>query len=166
MELNLQEIRGKLDAIDNQLIDLFSQRMNLVKDVAAYKQEKNLPVLDTKREREIINRVSLMAGEDLEHYAKLVYQTLFSVSRAYQSERLRPETALSQELESAAKSALKKMPERVMVACQGTEGAYSQKATERMFARGFSGIAVAAFHLYVVIRQYDLYKVLRACLRA
>ncbi|MBQ7656184.1 MAG: chorismate mutase, partial [Clostridia bacterium] len=82
MELNLQEIRDKLDGIDNQLIDLFSQRMNLVKDVAAYKQEKSLPILDTKREREIINRVSLMAGEDLEHYAQLVYQTLFSVSRA------------------------------------------------------------------------------------
>ena len=134
MELNLQEIRGKLDDIDNQLISLFSQRMNLVRDVAAYKQERNMPILDTKREREIINRVSLMAGDELEHYAKLVYQTLFSVSRAYQSERLRAETTLSREIENAANCAQKKMPERVMVACQGTEGAYSQKATERMFA--------------------------------
>lgn len=31
------------------------------------------------------------------------------------------------------------------------------------FAGCLSGIAVAAFYLYVVIRQYDLYKVLRAC---
>ena len=133
MELNLQEIRGKLDTIDNQMIDLFCQRMNLVKDVAAYKQEHNLPILDTGRERDIINRVSLMAGEDLEHYAKLMYQTLFSVSRAYQSERLRAESTLMQALEAAAAHAQKKMPQRVMVACQGTEGAYSQKVTERMF---------------------------------
>ncbi|MBR3107576.1 MAG: chorismate mutase [Clostridia bacterium] len=134
MEMNLQEIRGKLDAIDNELIGLFSRRMNLVRDVAAYKQEKNLPILDTRREREIINRVSLMAGEDLEHYAKLLYQTLFSVSRAYQLKQQGAETTLSMELEKAATGAQKKMPERVMVACQGTEGAYSQKATERMFA--------------------------------
>lgn len=133
MELNLQEIRGKLDTIDNQMISLFCQRMNLVKDVAAYKQENNLPILDTGRERDIINRVSLMAGEDLEHYAKLMYQTLFSVSRAYQSERLRAESTLMQALEAAAANAQKKMPQRVMVACQGTEGAYSQKVTERMF---------------------------------
>ena len=133
MELNLQEIRGKLDTIDNQMIGLFCQRMNLVKDVAAYKQENNLPILDTGRERDIINRVSLMAGEDLEHYAKLMYQTLFSVSRAYQSERLRAESTLMQALEAAAAHAQKKMPQRVMVACQGTEGAYSQKVTERMF---------------------------------
>lgn len=31
------------------------------------------------------------------------------------------------------------------------------------FSSRLSGIAVAAFDLYVVIRQYDLYKVLRAC---
>ena len=133
MELNLQEIRGKLDTIDNQMIGLFCQRMNLVKDGGAYKQENNLPILDTGRERDIINRVSLMAGEDLEHYSKLMYQTLFSVSRAYQSERLRAESTLMQALEAAAAHAQKKMPQRVMVACQGTEGAYSQKVTERMF---------------------------------
>ena len=134
MELDLREIRGKLDDIDSQLIELFSRRMNLVKDVAAYKQEKNLPILDTGREREIINRVSLAAGDDLARYAKLLYQTLFSVSRAYQAERLLAPSALAQDLETAAANVRTKMPERVTVACQGTEGAYSQKATERMFA--------------------------------
>ena len=89
MEMDLQEIRGKLDQIDDQLIDLFSQRMRLVTQVAAYKKENGLPILDTGRERQIINRVSLAAGEDMEHYAKLLYQTLFNVSRAYQAEQLR-----------------------------------------------------------------------------
>ena len=133
MELNLQEIREKLDGIDDQLIDLFSQRMRLVRDVAAYKKEQGLPILDTGRERQIINRVSLAAGEDLEHYAKLLYQTLFNVSRAYQAERMRPESSLTETLERAAQNVRKKMPNRVMVACQGTEGAYSQKITDRMF---------------------------------
>ena len=133
MEMNLQEIRKKLDAIDDQMIGLFSQRMRLVKDVAAYKKEQGLPILDTGREREIVNRVTLSAGEDLEHYAKLLYQTLFSVSRAYQAEQLLPASPLLQKLETAAKNVLPKMPGRVMVACQGTEGAYSQKMTDRMF---------------------------------
>lgn len=133
MELNLQDIRGQLDQIDDQLIDLFSRRMRLVSDVAAYKKENGLPILDSGRERQIINRVSLAAGEDLEHYAKLLYQTLFSVSRAYQAQQLLPKSTLMTELERAAENVRPHMPERVMVACQGTEGAYSQKITDRMF---------------------------------
>ena len=133
MEMNLQEIRTQLDDIDNQMTALFSQRMNLVRDVAAYKREHGLPILDTGREREIINRVSLRTGEDLEHYAKLLYQTLFNVSKAYQSQQLRLDSALVRELEQAAVHTKKSMPNRALVACQGTEGAYSQKATERMF---------------------------------
>ena len=134
MQMNLQEIRQKLDSIDDQMIDLFSQRMNLVLDVAAYKKENGLPILDSGRERDIVNRVSLAAGEDLEHYAKLLYQTLCSVSRAYQAQQLRQESTLLRDLERAAQNVQEKMPERALVACQGTEGAYSQKATERMFA--------------------------------
>ena len=133
MELNLQEIRTQLDQIDDQMTVLFAKRMNLVTEVAAYKKEKGLPILDTGREREIVNRVTLEAGKDLEQYTKMLYQTIFNVSRAYQAEQLRPQSSLTAQLEQAAKNALPKMPNRVMVACQGTEGAYSQKITERMF---------------------------------
>ena len=49
MELNLQDIRGQLDQIDDQLIDLFSRRMRLVSDVAAYKKENGLPIVRDKR---------------------------------------------------------------------------------------------------------------------
>ncbi len=133
MEMNLQEIRSQLDQIDDQMTALFAKRMNLVTEVAAYKKEKGLPILDTGRERQIINRVTQEAGKDLERYTKLLYQTIFNVSRAYQAEQLRPQSSLTAQLEQAAKSALPAMPNRVMVACQGTEGAYSQKITERMF---------------------------------
>lgn len=133
MDMNLDAIRERLDRIDDQMTDLFAQRMRLVTDVAAYKKEHGLPILDTGRERKILNRVSLRAGEDMEHYAKLLYQTLFSVSRAYQAQQLRSASPLTAELEAAAKNIQEKMPQRVMVACQGTEGAYSQKICDQMF---------------------------------
>ncbi|MBE5787035.1 MAG: bifunctional chorismate mutase/prephenate dehydratase [Clostridiales bacterium] len=131
--MDLKNIRNQLDTIDDQMIALFAQRMQLVSQVAEYKKEKGLPILDTGRERQIINRVSLAAGEELEHYAKLMYQTLFNVSRAHQAERLRPASSLSEKLEKAAENVQQKIPGRAMVACQGTEGAYSQKICDRMF---------------------------------
>ena len=88
MELDLQEIRKQLDQIDDQMIDLFSQRMLLVKDVAFYKKEKGLPILDMGRENAILDRLTQRAGKELAPYAKRVYQTLFSVSREYQAAHL------------------------------------------------------------------------------
>lgn len=133
MELDLKDIRNQLDAIDDGMTELFAKRMHLVTQVAEYKKEKGLPILDTGRERQIINRVSLAAGEELEHYAKLMYQTLFNVSRAYQSEKIRPTSSLMEKLEKAAANVEKKIPGRALVACQGTEGAYSQKICDQMF---------------------------------
>ena len=133
MDKDLDAIRAELDRIDDEMADLFARRMRLVADVADYKREKGLPILDTGRERQIVNRVTLRTGEELEKYCKLVYQTLFGVSRAYQAERLHPASPLMKQLEAAAAGVREKMPGRVTVACQGTEGAYSQKICDRMF---------------------------------
>ena len=133
MELSIQEIRGQLDTIDDQLTALFARRMALAKEVAAYKKANGLPILDTGRERQIINRVSAQAGQELEHDVKLLYQTLFSVSRAYQARQLRPASSLTLALEKAAENVRDRLPNRALVACQGTEGAYSQKICDQMF---------------------------------
>jgi chorismate mutase/prephenate dehydratase len=89
MELNLQEIRENLDDIDSRIIELFSRRMRLVKDVAAYKKAHGLPILDAGREERILDRVSEKAGDELAPYARRVYETMFAVSREYQAERLK-----------------------------------------------------------------------------
>ncbi|MBR6953831.1 MAG: chorismate mutase [Clostridia bacterium] len=133
MTADLKEIRGQLDGIDDQLTDLFARRMRLVAQVAEIKQAQGLPILDTGREREIVNRLTLRAGEDLERHTKLLYQTLFSVSRAYQAERIHPADPGEDALEQAVAGAPVPFPARAMVACQGTEGAYAQQACTRMF---------------------------------
>ena len=56
--MELSEIRTKIDAVDDQLLDLFLQRMELSEEVAAYKNEHNLPILNKAREREILAKVT------------------------------------------------------------------------------------------------------------
>jgi len=133
MEKDLNDIRTRLDEIDTRLTGLFAERMRTVAQVATYKKEHGLPILDTAREREVLNRVTLDAGQDLEHYMKILYQTLFSVSRAYQADRLGADSPLAEMLTQAAASRKDALPNRAMVACQGTEGAYSQQACQRLF---------------------------------
>ena len=88
MELDLGQIRQELDTIDKEMIALFSRRMGLVSQVAAYKKEKNMPILDSGREAQILDKVGREAGEELAEYAKTVYQTLLQVSKAYQAKIL------------------------------------------------------------------------------
>ena len=50
--LDLQEIRKKLDAIDKDLVALFEERMKLCADVASFKIETGKPVYDGEREKQ------------------------------------------------------------------------------------------------------------------
>ena len=86
MELDLKEIRKNLDTIDDQLIALFRERMQLSAQVAAYKKENNMPILDSGRESQIIERLSQAAGVEFASATRQLYQTIFQLSRAYQAE--------------------------------------------------------------------------------
>lgn len=137
--MNLEEIRNKIDGIDDQMIQLFIQRMKLSKDVADYKRSQNTPVFNAKRENAILTRISDAAGPELERYARFVYTTLFDVSRSYQNTLLRVESPLRQKIETALQHTPALFPETAAVACQGIAGAYSQDAAERIF--GFPRIS-------------------------
>jgi len=132
--MGLEGIRETIDKIDDQLIELFVQRMNAVRDVAAWKRQNHLPVLDSGREREILIRLSEKAGPELERYVKALYQALFDLSRGFQAGVLGAGSPLSVAIADALMSRKREMPNRALVACQGTEGAYSQRACDRMFA--------------------------------
>ncbi len=90
METDLSNIRAELDAIDDQLVDLFVMRMRAVARVAAFKRGSGLPVRDEAREAQILDRVANRAGPDLAASARALYQTLFGLSRAYQAREAQP----------------------------------------------------------------------------
>ena len=85
--MDLQEIRSQIDIIDDQLVHLFTKRMELSAQVAAYKKEHNLPIYVPAREREILLKVEEMAGSDMAQYVRVLYSVIFELSRTYQSER-------------------------------------------------------------------------------
>ena len=131
--MELKDYRDKLDRIDDQMAALFKERMETVRKVADYKRETNTPVLASGREREILYRVTGLCGEELEEYAKILWSTLLELSRDYQENRLSTgESALVAEILAAAEKT-GEFPKRAVVACQGTEGAYSQIACDKLF---------------------------------
>lgn len=130
--MELSEYRAKLDAIDDQMAALFKERMETVKQVADYKKANGVPVMAAGRERDILYRVTGLAGGELEEYTKILWSTLLELSRDYQENRLTTgESPLCRDILAAAERT-GQFPTRAVVACQGIEGAYSQIACDKL----------------------------------
>lgn len=83
--LDLQEIRKKLDGIDARLVELFQERMRFCCDVAEYKLETGKAVYDGKREKEKLEAVESMAGGDFNRQAvRELFTQMMTVSRKRQ----------------------------------------------------------------------------------
>lgn len=148
--MDIQELRVGIDAVDNQIRDLFTRRMELSSQIAAYKRENKLPILDRTREREILARLTADQDPDLANYTRMLFRTLFDMSRAYQSARMGESQDLEEQIHAAIENSPRKLPQNVTVACQGVEGAYSQIACDKLFASAgimfmdsFEGVARA-----------------------
>lgn len=132
--MDIQELRKNIDEIDRELVDLFLRRMSISAEVAEYKREVGMPVLDPARERALLERVSEMSGEEFERYTRTLYSTILDLSRSYQHKKLDNTSKTHREIESAMQNTPQLFPERATIACQGLEGAYSQIAAEKLFA--------------------------------
>ena len=132
--MDIQELRKNIDEIDRELVDLFLRRMSISAEVAEYKREVGMPVLDPARERALLERVSEMSGEEFERYTRTLYSTILDLSRSYQHKKLDKTSKTHREIESAMQNTPQLFPERATIACQGLEGAYSQIAAEKLFA--------------------------------
>ncbi len=131
--MELKELRKQIDGIDRKLVELFIRRMHVSAEVAEYKRQNSMPVLDSSRERALMEKISLLSGEEFEEYSRTLYATILDLSRSYQHKRLAVESSLYREISNAIENTPKIFPDRATVACQGVEGAYSQLAAERLF---------------------------------
>ncbi len=81
----LDDARATIDATDREMQLLFERRMHAVEEVAAYKRERGLPVLDEARERELLARnVARLACPALAREYEMFQRAVMASSRAYQ----------------------------------------------------------------------------------
>ena len=85
---DLSTLRERINEIDNKIVELWKERMEICLSVAKYKKENNLPILDEKREKELLNRIKNMAGDELGDYSVSLYKAIMEISRGYQQEFL------------------------------------------------------------------------------
>lgn len=133
--MDIEEIRNKIDAVDECLLEQFVERMHLAEKVAAYKQQGNMPLEDKTRERAILHEVQEKSGQ-YEQYAYEFFRTLIGLSKTRQYELMPHTSKIRAHIEGALASGEQVFPRTGAVACQGVEGANSQVACDKLFPRG------------------------------
>ena len=130
--MDIGELRKQIDEIDRELVTLYGKRMETAREIGRYKREHNLPVLDTERERNLLNKVAELAGEENEQGVRALYHLLMDHSRLRQQLDNHQESQLGRQIRDLVAEMPAVFPEKAMIACQGVEGAYSQLACEKM----------------------------------
>lgn len=129
--MDLLDLRKEIDKIDEQLIPLLLKRMNISQQVAKYKVERGIPVLNAEREQQILDNVAEKCGEQGDTI-KTVFSATMDASRALQHKIIGGGKKLRDTITNAM-SDKKLTAEGQAVACQGVDGAYSGVTANRLF---------------------------------
>lgn len=129
--LDLSESRAQIDVIDKEITRLFQKRIDVCRDVAAYKIQNNKKVLDKTRENQKLETLSQLAEDGFkEHGIQDLFTQVMAICRKRQYQIMKEE-GVAQPVPFAPIDAIEK--ENVKVVFQGVEGAYSHAASMAYF---------------------------------
>lgn len=138
--MDLLELRGKLDQIDEKIVALYEERMEISSQVADYKIETGKKVFDKAREEEKLAKVRALTHNAFNaHGVQELFEQIMSMSRKLQYNKMAQAGSLGR-LPFIGVDRLE--TEQARVVFQGAEGAYSHLAMQRYF-----GEQVKSFHV-------------------
>ena len=80
--MNIPELRGKIDQIDDSILSLLVQRMEFVEEIGKLKRESNAVIYHPDREKEIIDRLAnQFTGKLKKEAIEAIFLEIFGVSR-------------------------------------------------------------------------------------
>ncbi len=113
--MDMKEARERIDRIDTEMADLFIRRMEAVREIAAYKRERGIPIEDREQEARVLEKHSAqIADETLRSYYVRFLQNTIGVSKRWQH----------------------RLMDGIRIAYSGVEGAFAHIAAERIFPDG------------------------------
>lgn len=87
--MTIEKLRNNIDNIDKELTKLLEARMNTVLEIAELKKQENLPVLDSNREKLLLEKIeSFVENSDFIPAILATYTDILKHSRDYQNKKI------------------------------------------------------------------------------
>jgi monofunctional chorismate mutase len=84
MDKDLNGLREEIDAIDARILDLLEQRIDVVREIGAYKKEHGLTISAPVRELEILKDIYRNRRPGYSRYLARIFQQIFTESKNIQ----------------------------------------------------------------------------------
>lgn len=128
-----KESTRRIEEIDREIAKLVEERLD-----ASRQADEGLPASEIAQkcrryERGFMNGLE-QDYSDISGYERVLFQALFNMSHSYKNSDYGTNTELADRIKKAVEETPKLFPSSGMIACQGIEGAYSQIATDKLFA--------------------------------
>ncbi len=150
--MELSELREQIDEVDAKIVALYEKRMDISRQVAEYKIGTGKKVFDRVREKEKLEKVRSLAGNEFNKTGvEELFEQIMSMSRKLQYQLLTEAGSMGRlpfiRVDSLAL-------DQARVVFQGAEGAFSQAAMHQYFGKGINSFHVDTFRdAFVAIEE-------------
>ncbi len=131
--MDLKELRSKIDAADDTLVQAYIERTKIVKEIAEYKKQNNLPILNSGREEQVYSRLTEKFGEQYSRDIYALYSGIMNISKLRQAAENRNDDI--EKLIGVSEKPYIGYRTALNIALQGAEGAFSMIAAKQMFEK-------------------------------
>jgi chorismate mutase len=81
----LEKLRKQIDQLDKELVSILEKRFSIVKLIGEYKKEVGLPILDQKREQEVLDAKKKLVDDAMWPHYKKIFQLIMDFSKEVES---------------------------------------------------------------------------------
>lgn len=82
----MQDLRSKIDKIDDEILKLLTERLSLASQIGEIKKQTSKDISDFEREEQIIERLS-QKGNLTKEQITMIYQKIFLLTKQVQREK-------------------------------------------------------------------------------
>ena len=123
--MDLKDLRTEIDEIDSEMLSLFIKRMEICRNVAAFKKENHLPVLQGGREDEIIKRIKELSPDELKDGAAVLFSNIMDISKSLQQKEISSDFFITPQKFNPS--------DDLKIGCQGVSGSNQEEACRNIF---------------------------------
>lgn len=88
--MDLKDARNKIDELDKVIVEAYEKRLDLVMEVAKYKEKHNVCIFDPTREKDVIAKNLSYIKENKHHeYITEFIQSMMDISKKFQKDHIR-----------------------------------------------------------------------------